>query len=225
MTGIIVLIGVAILLFKVKGEYAADYSKDDSEQKTEEIRETIAFPYKLEEEEVEIEALFQYSGMNPDCKDKEGEDIGAVQFKNCSEKYLEEANLTLKIEDGTSLHFQIQDLPSGSSTMAFELSNTSYDDTKAVWEVTAAVNYSEQASLQEDIFALNSKGSTVEVTNTTDESYDHIRVVYRCVMDDMYFGGKSYSKEIDSLKEKGTMEVDTSECYFGEAAVVNLMID
>lgn len=220
---IIVLIGAVILFSKAKGKYIADSENDDSEQKTETISETIAFPYRLEEEELEIEALFQYSGLNPDYKDEEGEDVGAVQFKNCSKRYLEEANLTIRMEDGTTLHFQIQDLPAGSSTMAFELSNTSYDDKKAAVDVNAEVTYAE-ASLQEAIFAVNSKGSTVEVTNQTDDSYDHITVVYRCVMDNMYFGGKSYSKEIDSLKAEENTSVDTSECYFGEAAVVNIKI-
>lgn len=224
LIGIIVLMGTVILFSKTKGEDVADPGKDDLEQNTEATKEAIAFPYRLEEEGLEMEALFQYSGMNPDCNGEEGEDVGAIQFKNSSGQYLEKVTITMAMEDGTTLHFLIEDLPTDSSTMAFEVSNTTYDATKAVWEIDAETVY-EEASLQEEDITVTAKESSLAVKNQTDITIHHLTVVYRCVMDDMYFGGRSYRKEISSLEGGKTTEVDTSECYFGEAAVVNIEKD
>lgn len=224
---LLVVILLGTILYCSKAKNRKDSTATDQEQppvEEQEPKEAITFPYTLEDGELEIEALFQYSGMNPDCNDEEGENVGAIQLKNCSEQYLKNTKITMEMEDGTTLQFLIEDLPADSTVLAFEVSNTPYDDTKAVWEINSESAYQE-ASLQEEDITVTEEGSSLVVKNKTDTTIPHLTVVYRCVMDDMYFGGKSYSKEISSLEGGKTTEVDTSECYFGEAAVVNIEKD
>ena len=48
---------------------------------------------------------------------------------NKSGEYLESADIEVGLEDGSKLEFEIRDIPAGISVLAFEVKNTSYEDT------------------------------------------------------------------------------------------------
>ena len=84
---------------------AAEDAAEEDEEDAEETDEGLAFPYLLEEEQIQVDSLFQYSGINPDAENAECEDVAAIQMKNNSEQYLlyrifrqENLSLLLKVE-------------------------------------------------------------------------------------------------------------------------------
>lgn len=218
----IVLIGLLVLLtILVKGEKSRE--KLETEKKAEEkVEQGLAFPYKLDNDQLEIESVFQYSGMNPDCNEEEGEDIGAIQLKNCSDKYLESAELTVTTTEGQEYTFIVENLPAGSSVMAFEVANKELPTLVNVTQIDANTSYSDQASLHEDAVSVATDELGITLNNISAEAIQNMTVIYHCVLDDIYFGGKSYQKQVESLGVGESTIISADECYIGEAAVVEI---
>ncbi|MCI7181911.1 MAG: hypothetical protein SOY12_00790 [Schaedlerella sp.] len=89
------------------------------------ISQQIGFPYDLEDGKLQITTLFQSSVPNPDCDFKEGIDIASIELLNQSGQYLKSADITLTMEDGTELRFEVLDIPDGDKVWAFDINNTS----------------------------------------------------------------------------------------------------
>lgn len=215
----IVLVGLLILLAAlVSGEKKRE--KLEETKKTEE--QSLEFPYKLDNDQLEIESVFQYSGMNPDYDDEEGEDIGAIQLKNCSEKYLESAEITVTAADDQTYIFVVENLPAESSVMAFEVNNKELPALATVTKIDAKTSYSEQISLNEETISVSTDETGIHLENISTESIQNMTVIYHCALEDDYFGGKSYQKEVESLDAGESIFVEADECYLGEAAVVGI---
>ena len=121
---------------------------EEDEEDAEETDEGLAFPYLLEEEQIQVDSLFQYSGINPDAENAECEDVAAIQMKNNSEQYLESAEVSVELSDGTAYSFVVQDIPAGKSVIAFESGNTSYDGKTGVAFIEAKTSYSSEAGVK-----------------------------------------------------------------------------
>lgn len=79
----------------------------------------------MEDGKLQITTLFQSSVPNPDCDFKEGIDIASIELLNQSGQYLKSADITLTMEDGTELRFEVLDIPDGDKVWAFDINNTS----------------------------------------------------------------------------------------------------
>ena len=62
----------------------------------------------------------------------------------------------------------------------------------------------------------------IGLTNISQEAIQNMTVIYHDVMDDEYFGGKSYQKTVESLAAGASTTVNAEECYIGEAAVAGV---
>lgn len=197
-------------------------AEDAAEEDTEETDEGLAFPYLLEEEQIQVDSLFQYSGINPDAENAECEDVAAIQMKNNSEQYLESAEVSVELSDGTAYSFVVQDIPAGKSVIAFESGNTSYDGKTGVAFIEAKTAYSSEAGVKEDEVKVTSDDNGVQISNISGDAIGTMKVKYHCVMDDMYFGGISSETEVDGLAAGESTAVDTSESILGDADVVGI---
>lgn len=197
-------------------------AEDAAEEDTEETDEGLAFPYLLEEEQIQVDSLFQYSGINPDAENAECEDVAAIQMKNNSEQYLESAEVSVELSDGTAYSFVVQDIPAGKSVIAFESGNTSYDGKTGVAFIEAKTSYSSEAGVKEDEVKVTSDDNGVQISNISGDAIGTMKVKYHCVMDDMYFGGISSESEVDGLAAGESTAVDTSESILGDADVVSI---
>ena len=197
-------------------------AEDAAEEDTEETDEGLAFPYLLEEEQIQVDSLFQYSGINPDAENAECEDVAAIQMKNNSEQYLESAEVSVELSDGTAYSFVVQDIPAGKSVIAFESGNTSYDGKTGVAFIEAKTAYSSDAGVKEDEVKVTSDDNGVQISNISGDAIGTMKVKYHCVMDDMYFGGISSETEVDGLAAGESTAVDTSESILGDADVVSI---
>ena len=176
----------------------------------------------LEEEQIQVDSLFQYSGINPDAENAECEDVAAIQMKNNSEQYLESAEVSVELSDGTAYSFVVQDIPAGKSVIAFESGNTSYDGKTGVAFIEAKTSYSSEAGVKEDEVKVTSDDNGVQISNISGDAIGTMKVKYHCVMDDMYFGGISSETEVDGLAAGESTAVDTSESILGDADVVSI---
>lgn len=197
-------------------------AEDDAEEDSEETNEGLAFPYLLEEEQIQVDSLFQYSGINPDAENAECEDVAAIQMKNNSEQYLESAKVSIELTDGTAYSFVVQDIPAGKSVIAFESGNTSYDGKTGVAFIEAKTAYSSEEGVKEDEVKVTSDDNGVQISNISGDTIGTMKVKYHCVMDDMYFGGISSETEVDGLAAGESTAVDTSESILGDADVVSI---
>ena len=201
---------------------SAEEATEEDEEDAEETDEGLAFPYLLEEEQIQVDSLFQYSGINPDAENAECEDVAAIQMKNNSEQYLESAEVSVELSDGTAYSFVVQDIPAGKSVIAFESGNTSYDGKTGVAFIEAKTSYSSEAGVKEDEVKVTSDDNGVQISNISGDAIGTMKVKYHCVMDDMYFGGISSETEVDGLAAGESTAVDTSESILGDADVVSI---
>lgn len=205
-------------------ETLAKEEKENTEDTdtSEETDAGLEFPYLLDDELIQIDSFFQYSGVNPDAQNEEGEDIASVQMKNNSSKYLEEAEISVELNDGTTYSFKVQDIPAGKSVMAFDTANGTYDGKTGVAFIDAKTTYSTDAGVDEKVVKITSDDSDVQLENISGEALGNMKIKYHCVLDDMYFGGISSETELAGIDAGEKTAVDTSESILGDAEVVSI---
>lgn len=182
----------------------------------------LEFPYKLDHNRLRIDSLFQYSGVNPDAQLENGDDIASIQLKNISDQYLESAEISVELDNGTAFSFTVQDIPAGKSVTAFDTANTSYDGKAGVAYIEAQASYNADASINEDACAVTKDDQGVHLQNISGDTLNNIQVKYHSILDDMYFGGLSYTATVDSLAVDETTTVDTSEDMLGDVEIVSI---
>lgn len=182
----------------------------------------LEFPYKLDHNRLRIDSLFQYSGANPDAQLENGDDIASIQLKNISDQYLESAEISVELDNGTAFSFTVQDIPAGKSVTAFDTANTSYDGKAGVAYIEAQASYNADASINEDACAVTKDDQGVHLQNISGDTLNNIQVKYHSILDDMYFGGLSYTAIVDSLAVDETTAVDTSEDMLGDVEIVSI---
>lgn len=198
---------------------------ETNEEETEPSEETdtgLEFPYLLDDDKIQIDSLFQYSGINMDAQNEECEDVASLQLKNNSDQYLEKAEISVELTDGTVFSFEVEDIPAGKSVMAFDTANTAYDGKTGVALIDATTTYSSDAGLKETDVKITSDDNGVQLENISGDVLANLKIKYHCVMDDMYFGGISSETEVAELVAGETTTVDTSESILGDAEVVSI---
>ena len=198
---------------------------ETNEEETEPSEETdtgLEFPYLLDDDKIQIDSLFQYSGINMDAQNEECEDVASLQLKNNSDQYLEKAEISVELTDGTAFSFEVEDVPASKSVMAFDTANTVYDGKTGVALIDAATTYSSDAGLKETDVKIISDDNGVRMENISGNALANLKIKYHCVMDDMYFGGISSETAVAGLAAGETTTVDTSESILGDAEVVSI---
>lgn len=185
--------------------------------------EELAFPHLLDSDRLELASVFEYAGINPDCEDVYAEDIGALQLKNISGKYLESAKILVRLANGDTLNFLVEDIPAEMEILAFETGNQTYDDTVAVVEISAEAEYSTAEFA--DMFSCNISGSDITVENISGEEQNNITLYYHCTIDGLCFGGQSYELSLGTLNAGESVVVSDTACYMGDVTVTNIVAE
>lgn len=230
---VVIVLLIGMIFFVHPEKKSADSSKEDGEsadsventmQATEIDKTESAFPYQLDEGKLEIESLFPFSGINPDCGNEECENAAAIQLTNQSGKYLSEAQITMTFDDKSELTFEVQDVPDGGVIYAFDTQNRAYSDSedRKVTDVTAETTYADSSSLLGETISADVSDTTITLTNHSQESFDNLTVTYHCVMENTLFGGISYKVTADALGAGETAEVQAEEAWLGAAKVTKV---
>lgn len=214
----IILVLLIILLVVLTG-HKRSLAKQEAAKKAE---KGLELPYQFDDGKLEMKSIFSYAGPNPDNNAEEGDNIAAIQMTNCSDTYLASAKITVTVGDGTKLTYQVEALPAGKTVTAFEVQNQELPDKPAVKKIDAKTQYSNDVSLHEDALTITVEDTNIGLTNISQEAIQNMTVFYHDVMDDEYFGGKSYRKTVESLAAGESTTVTAEECYIGEAAVAGI---
>ncbi len=229
LTGLVCLLAAASLIGCEKGvsEEQGVGTNPQSDTVTVDQESTpgqiIQFPYILEDGGLEVSSLFQYTGINPDCGDEMGEDIAALTVINISNRYLSKARFSVSLKDGTSLEFEVEDVPAGQTAWVFETANTAYaDPTVQCVSVTCTAQFEETAPAWTAALTVDVQETDIILTNSSDKALADLTVVCHCLFDGVYFGGRTYAYSTDSIPAGGSVTLRAEDCYLGQAAVVRI---
>lgn len=182
----------------------------------------IDFPYSLKGGKLVVNSLFQASVANPDCNNEIGDNTAALEIVNESGKYCEEAEFSVKMEDGSQFAFKISDIPAGKTVWAFDLENQSVIQEGQCVKIDCKAKFTGETALLEDI-SYEVNDTVITVRNLTDHDLENVSVYYHCLFDEAYYGGTSYWQRIENLPANKTIQLQTDECYLGIAEVVNIV--
>lgn len=219
---VIIIAAVLILIMMQTTGAGADPDKMTNMKQEE---EGLAFPYELEDGELVVDSIFQFTGLNPDCDNQEGENIAALTVINQSERHLASAEIRAELSDGRELVFEVRDVPAGQSVMVFEKTNQTYELTDVCREITDHAEFTDTEPMMEDSLSIESQGTTVTLTNNTEEDLTDLLLHCHCLIDGSYFGGLTYTYQIESIPAGESVSVEAEDCYLGEAAAVRVSRD
>lgn len=185
----------------------------------------LTFPYQLAEGKLEVGSVFQYTGFNPDCGGKQGEDIAALQIKNLSVEHLESADLVLTLNGTDPVTFHISDLPAGAEAMVFSTENRSMTPSYAATGLTGDVQFRPNTPLMEEQVDFTVDNMAVTLTNRSQQELTNLSVYCHSVLNGVCFGGLTYRYPIASLPADGTASVEASDCYLGGAMVTRISVN
>lgn len=183
------------------------------------------FPLALEDGRLEIDSLFPFSGINPDCGNQEGTDIAAIQLKNVSGSYLTEAKITLTLADGGQVNFAVMDLAAGKSVMAFSTENLSIPAGAVCVDAECSAVFDDTAVTMPEEVSVSVSGVTITLTNTSDENLSQVVVYCRSALGEDPFGGITYQYVVTGLPAGESTTVEASDCIMGMAEVVRVAIN
>lgn len=206
----IILIGMLALLLAI---FSASKGRENKSRK-------IEFPYELNEGKLVVNSLFQSSISNPDCNNEEGEDIASIEITNASEEFLVEAKITVVLKDGTEIPFLVTNLPAGGKIWAFATDNQSMALDFTCTKINSEVEFAKEAPLMEDKLACEVDETNVSLMNKTSEAVSNLVVGCHCLFEGVYYGGLTYSYQIDEIPANDSTAFEADDCYLGSAVVV-----
>lgn len=225
---VLIAVGAIVLLTggspdetKEQSAAGAEASAGNAEEEEEQQR-GLQFPYELEDG-LEINSLLTSDLMNPDGDNELVEQLASLEVTNTSEQYLNSAKISVTLEDGTEYLFQIEDLPAGEKTIAFSPENAIYDGTTPCETITAETAFAEGDQLMTESISVSVDGTTVLLTNLTQEELGPVTVICHDSLDETeYFGGSSYAYETEAIPAGGSVTVEAVDCILGQPAVVRI---
>lgn len=201
------------------------YSEAIAVETTEETVPTVTFPLSLDDGRLEINSLFQFTGINPDCGNQDGTDIASIVLKNVSGMYLAEANISLTLLDGTQLNFTVTELPAGESAMAFSTENLSIPANAVCLSTGCEASYDPTAVTDSDQVTASADGIRITLTNVSGQAISQIVVYCRDLLGDDYFGGTTYSYTVTDLPAGESTTVEATDCVLGMAEVIRIVVN
>lgn len=219
LIAIVAILIIAIITAALAHTKKAEEPNSVQSESIENESSGFSFPYNLAEGRLRVDSLFQYSGLNPDCNNEEGEDIAALEIVNQSDEFCKSAEIEIAMQDGTELVFKAEDIPAGKKIWVFESSNQSIGQDDACKEIKDNSEFGE-VSLMEDQVTASVEDTTITIENLTGEEITDLTVGCHCLFEDTYFGGVTYSYPTGTIPAGGQATVDAADCYMGTAEVV-----
>lgn len=177
----------------------------------------------LDDGNLQVESLFGSAISNPDCNMEDGENTASLQIRNVSGKYLAHGRIEVSDDKGTTYTFVVDDVPDQSEIVLFDTGNQQLPsgNVTAV-RGTADTSYTDETSLLNNGINAADTDGVISLQNQITESYDNLQVTYHTVMDDLLYGGTSYTTDSGQLAAGESVMLDTSEAWTGEAQIVRI---
>lgn len=198
---------------------SSDLQVESVAASSEEESTDIQFPYELEDGKLVIQSLFQSSIENPDAGNALGEDVASLEIVNNSDEFIQQAAVTVALENGTQIFFEGTNIPAGKKAWLFAKGNDSIDVEPACAEITYNITYGE-ASVMEDRIQTSVDDTVITLQNITEEDIYNVTIGCHCLFDEQYFGGLTYNYPVEVIPAGGTVTVDAADCYLGIPEIV-----
>lgn len=202
-------------------EPAQEMETPPAEENPSAVSGELSFPGELRDGELRAEALFQYTGMNPDCGDQMGTDIGALEVTNISGRHLRSLRITARLSGGTVLTFAGEDIPAGMTAWLFDRNNTAVGEGETCQELVCEAEFASGPPMPETL-SVSAAGAELTITNRGAQALRGMNVTYHCLFDGIIFGGVTYTHPLDDLPAGESTRLNIEECYLGEALAVRL---
>lgn len=211
--------------FQTEAQLAAETTAPAENTEQTQPTPTVALPLTVEDGKLEINSLFQFSGINPDCENQEGTDIASIVLKNVSDLYLAEAKIALTLLDGTQLNFVVTELPAGASAMAFSTENSVLPADAACLSAACEASFDPTAVMVSDQVTASVDGTQITLTNISGQELSQIVVYCRDTLGEDFFGGTTYSYIVTNLPAGESTVVEATDCILGMAEVVRFAVN
>lgn len=194
----------------------------DAVETTEPPIPTVQFPLLVDDGRLEMNSLFQFTGLNPDCGNQEGTDIAGIQLRNASDSQLTQATIEMTLLSGKLLRFTVEDLPAGMTALVFSDENLSMAADDVCVSFSCETSFEAERPLMADRLSVSVEGTQITVTNISGDDLNDLTVYCHCLLDQDCYGGVTYRYSIESLPAGGSATVDAVDCYLGDAEVVRI---
>lgn len=150
-----------------------------------------------------VTQMFPYTGIFvEDGSDTPVSGIAACTVENNGPDAVQMLVFSLRASDGRNFIFEVSSLLPGQRVNVLEKSKETYDENAVGFTAyrEAYAVYSEVPSLQPDKVQLFCSGSTIRVTNLTEETMKTCRVFFKYKQKNTFIGGVTFSVKLTDLK-------------------------
>ncbi len=194
-----------------------DTASNDTENNKSNTGQTIVggitLPYNIEEKNMEIVSIGQYSGkFVEDGSDMKKENVLAMIVKNTSEEVINYGEINIKIKGVSGLKkFIITNLKPGSAALVMESTGeTKFNLEDKYTYVKASCTTEPSLSLMEDIVKVSSKNKQITIENLSDKDLNTVYVYYRNISPgNCYLGGITYRAKFEDIKANESLTINT----------------
>lgn len=174
--------------------------KDTTEEGTQKII--------LSDSNLTVEAIGRYAGnFLEDGSDEPTANVAAMLITNNSDRMLQIAEITFKVNDTETATFKVTNLPVGTSTLVLEANRREFSEEDSYTYGEAATGYMNEPTLEEDKFELVTEKGKIILKNKTNESYEKVYVYYKYVqIGGAYLGGITYRTPFENVPVGGEVE-------------------
>ena len=162
----------------------------------------------LSDSNLTVEAIGRYAGnFLEDGSDEPTANVAAMLITNNSDRMLQIAEITFKVNDTETATFKVTNLPVGTSTLVLEANKREFSEEDSYTYGEAATGYMDEPTLEEDKFELVTEKGKIILKNKTNESYEKVYVYYKYVqIGGAYLGGITYRTPFENVPAGGEVE-------------------
>ena len=164
-----------------------------------------------------------YSGPYvEDRTDKKVENVAVVLITNKSDRYLDIAILSCRI-NGKDAEFKVTGLPAGESAWVLESGGMQVSQIPEVEFVDSVVAHRDGVVSQSGELRVTSQGNTLQVTNESDRKLYNVYVYYKVVHSDGNFlGGITYGVGFGDLEPGQSGEIPAGHYQEGATQIIRV---
>lgn len=181
------------------------HNKDEMYE--ENYQQEIALRQPEERLQLSCDDVAAYSGAYvEDGSDEPVENVAAILITNRSGQYLTLARLTYQLDGETAL-FEVTDLPAGKSAWILEKNRRKATDKSKYVYKEAVTSFADHITRTPKELKVEYGENMLRVTNTSDQTLNHVIVHYKGIhKDGHYLGGITYKLDFGTLGPGDSVE-------------------
>ena len=235
---VMIIVGILFVMFvvgvgiKIKSVKQDEMSNDNSTEQTM-TEEEIKIKKELEKAEKEntyefdhgrlkLESAAEYEGPDFETGSMEFGTYTALRIINISDKYLESAELEVKINNDENMKVSIKDVPAGAVVYCLGIGHEGYSPTDLYKIDKCDSTYSDKEFKIPEGLNISCDEWQIKVENNSDIDMTGKTFVYKGKMEDMLMGGRTYTFKPDTLKPGEVYEAQSESVLGMDIEVVDI---